>query len=57
MNDKLKRLAKNISELIPDNPKSPQEVFDLFSNNVYESQKEYCNARGGDSIIKISLYI
>jgi hypothetical protein len=57
MNDKLKRLAKNISELIPDNPKSPQEVFDSFSKNIYESQKDYFNALGGDSIIKIILYI
>jgi hypothetical protein len=57
MNDKLKRLAKNISELLPDNPKSPQNVFDSFSNNVYESQKDYFNALGSDSIIKIILYI
>ena len=57
MNDKLKRLAKSISELLPDNPKNPQNVFDSFSNNVYESQKDYFNALGSDSIIKIILYI
>ena len=57
MNDKLKRLAKNISELIPDNPKSPQEVFDSFGARIYESQKSYFEAIGGDSIIKIVLYI
>jgi hypothetical protein len=57
MNDKLKRLAKNISELLPDNSKSPQQVFDLFAGRIYDSQNDYFRALGGDAIVKIVLYI
>lgn len=57
MNDKLKRLAKNISELLPDNSKSPQQIFDLFAGRIYDSQDDYFRALGGDAIVKIVLYI
>lgn len=57
MNDKLKRLSKNVSELFPNNVRSPQQVFDVFNSEIYKSQQTYFNALGGDSIIKIVLYI
>ena len=57
MNDKLKRLAKNISELLPDTSKSPQQVFDLFAGRIYDSQEDYFRALGGEAIVKIVLYI
>ena len=57
MNDKLKRLSKNVSELFSNKVRSPQQVFDIFNSQIYKSQQAYFNALGGDSIIKIVLYI
>lgn len=56
MNDRIKKLAKNVSELLPDDPKDPQDVYDSFST-VYIQQSTYFSNLGPDNIIKLVLYI
>ena len=56
MNEKIKKLAKNVSELLPDDPKDPQDVYDTFSP-VYSSQADYFRNLGPENIIKLVFYI
>ena len=56
MNEKIKRLSTNVSDLLPDNPKDPQDVYDSFSL-LYNNQSEYFRNLGPDNIIKLVFYI
>jgi hypothetical protein len=56
MNDKLKRLAKNVSELLPEDLRDPQDVYDAFSV-VYSNQADYFRNLGPENIIKMVFYI
>lgn len=56
MNDRIKKLAKNVSELLPDDPKDPQDVYDTFSP-VYHKQADYFRNLGAENIIKLVFYI
>jgi hypothetical protein len=56
MNDRIKKLAKNVSELLPDDPKDPQDVYDAFSV-VYRNQSDYFRNLGPENIIKLVFYI
>lgn len=55
MNEKLKKLATKISELIPKS-ETPQQVYDGL-NTVMKSQKDYFQYLGPDNIVKLTLYI
>ena len=56
MNDKLKRLSKNVSELLPEDLRDPQDVYDAFSV-VYRNQSDYFRNLGPENIIKLVFYI
>ena len=56
MNDRIKKLAKNVSELLPDDPRDPQDVYDTFSP-VYHKQADYFRNLGAEYIIKLVFYI
>ena len=55
MNEKLKKLAKKLSELIPKSD-TPQHVYDGL-NTVMKTQKDYFQYLGPDNIVKLTLYI
>ena len=55
MNEKIKKLAANLSELIPKSD-TPQEVYD-FLIPVMQKQSDYFNYLGPDNIIKLIIYI
>lgn len=55
MSDKIKRLAKNISETLP-NADTPQQVYDLLTE-VMIRQKDYFVYLGPTNIIKLVFYI
>lgn len=55
MSDKIKRLAKNVSELIP-NTDSLQETYDLLVAFM-EKQKDYFSNLSPENIIKLLFYI
>ena len=55
MSDKIKRLAKNVSELIP-NTDSLQETYDLLTAFM-EKQKDYFSNLSPDNIIKLLFYV
>ena len=56
MNDRIKKLAKNVSELLPDDPKEPQDVYDTF-RPLYSNQADYFRNLGPENIIKLVFYI
>lgn len=55
MNEKIKKLAANLSELIPKSD-TPQEVYD-FLIPVMQKQSDYFNYLGPDNIVKLIIYI
>jgi hypothetical protein len=55
MSNKLKKLASNISELIPES-NTPQQVYDGL-NNTLISQKDYFQYLGPHNIVKLIFYI
>jgi hypothetical protein len=55
MNEKLKKLATKISELIPKS-ETPQDVYDGLTN-VMKGQRDYFSYLGPDNIVKLTLYI
>jgi hypothetical protein len=55
MNEKIKKLAVNLSELIPKSD-TPQEVYDLLIP-VMQKQSDYFNYLGPDNIVKLIIYI
>lgn len=55
MDDKIKRLATNLSELIPD-PKEPQEVWDSL-RFLMKEQREYFQRIPPENTIKLIFYI
>jgi hypothetical protein len=55
MNDKLKKLATKISELIPKS-ETPQQVYDGLIT-VMQKQSDYFKYLGPDNIVKLTLYI
>lgn len=55
MNEKLKKLATKISELIPKS-ETPQQVYDGLVN-VMKGQRDYFKYLGPDNIVKLTLYI
>ena len=55
MNEKIKKLAANLSELIPKSD-TPQEVYDLLIP-VMQKQSDYFNYLGPDNIVKLIIYI
>ena len=56
MNDRIKKLAKNVSELLPEDLRDPQDVYDAFSV-VYSRQSDYFRNLGPENIIKLVFYI
>jgi hypothetical protein len=55
MNEKLKKLATKISELIPKS-ETPQDVYDGLTT-VMKSQRDYFQYLGPDNIVKLTFYI
>ena len=55
MNEKLKKLATKISELIPKS-ETPQDVYDGLTN-VMKGQRDYFSYLGPDNVVKLTLYI
>jgi len=55
MSDKLNRLAKNLSELIPEQEEL-QETYDLFVQLI-NKQKDYFSHKSPEDIIKLLFYI
>jgi hypothetical protein len=55
MNEKLKKLATKISELIPKS-ETPQDVYDGLTT-VMKGQRDYFNYLGPDNVVKLTLYI
>jgi hypothetical protein len=55
MNDKLKKLASKLSELIPKS-ETPQQVYDGLIL-VMQKQSDYFKYLGPDNIVKLTLYI
>lgn len=55
MDEKIKRLARNISGLLPD-PDSPQQVYDSLQS-VMKQQSEYFEHLKPENIVKLIFYI
>ena len=55
MNEKLKKLAVKLSDLIPKS-NTPQEVYDGL-NTVMKGQRDYFNYLGPDNIVKLTIYL
>jgi len=55
MNDKLKKLASKLSELIPKS-ETPQQVYDGLIL-VMQKQSDYFKYLGPDNVVKLTLYI